>query len=248
MSKAQPSTEQQSDFVLKHRIAGAAFLLFFGALFLPWVLGPPSAAVKTEVVESVLDEEQVSSAQIEEELLTALENQQAPEPEQVYISKITPLDAVPESAAEDTEAVEEKSSADRQPPATEPDRQIADSGSKSKPEPETAVVPAVKAPPTDSSTQKQAEVAPVKKTKPSVDVGWVVQVGIYTNSKGVAKVLQDLRAKGFAPTTTVVDTNRGAGTGTRIWLGPFAQRVDAAKTKTRLTEKTGEAGFIRAYP
>ena len=39
-----PTDIDDNDFVLKHRIAGAAFLLFFGALVLPWLLGPPSEA------------------------------------------------------------------------------------------------------------------------------------------------------------------------------------------------------------
>ena len=30
------------DFVLKHRVVGAGFLLLFGALILPWMLGSPS--------------------------------------------------------------------------------------------------------------------------------------------------------------------------------------------------------------
>ena len=84
--------------------------------------------------------------------------------------------------------------------------------------------------------------------QPTVELGWVVQVGVFTDKNGADKVVKDLQSKGFTPSITVVDTNRGKGTGTRVWLGPFAQRVDAAKTKTRLTEKTGEPGFIRAFP
>ena len=84
--------------------------------------------------------------------------------------------------------------------------------------------------------------------QPIVELGWVVQVGVFTDKNGADKVVKDLQSKGFTPSITVVDTNRGKGTGTRVWLGPFAQRVDAAKTKTRLTEKTGEPGFIRAFP
>jgi cell division septation protein DedD len=82
----------------------------------------------------------------------------------------------------------------------------------------------------------------------SVEVGWVVQVGVFTDKKGAARVVQDLQSKGFKPSTSIVDTNQGKATGARIWLGPYSQRIDAAKAKTELTNRTGEAGFIRAYP
>ena len=48
---------QEAEFILKHRVAGAAFLLFFGALFLPWLLGPPSVAGNlAEAIKSALRE------------------------------------------------------------------------------------------------------------------------------------------------------------------------------------------------
>ena len=81
-----------------------------------------------------------------------------------------------------------------------------------------------------------------------IERGWAVQVGVFTDSNGAKRVVEDLRAKGFAPKTTIVDTNKGKATGTRVWLGPYESRVSAAKAKANLTEKTGESGFIRAYP
>ena len=95
----------------------------------------------------------------------------------------------------------------------------------------------------------QTAVAPAQvRSVDKVDVGWVVQVGVFTDKKGAAKVVEDLKLKGFIPSTTIVDTNLGKETGTRVWLGPFAQRVDAAKSITSLKEKTGSDAFIRAYP
>ncbi|MBT8115466.1 MAG: SPOR domain-containing protein, partial [Arenicella sp.] len=216
------------------------FLLFFGALFVPWLLGPPSVAVKTET-EGLLDvQAETSSIEIENDLLEVLQNEQQVEADEepVYISKITPLNTSPSSAAEESDGgqqtrngasgepasvVENPSvAAVRSPLPAAARAEVASPDSKSEPEPEDAAA--------------------------DIDVGWAVQVGIYTNPVGVSKVLADLRAKGFKPSTTVVDTNQGKATGTRVWLGPYAQRVDAAKAKALLTEKTGEAGFIRIYP
>ena len=81
----------ENDFVLKHRIAGAAFLLFFGALVLPWLLGAPSDAKKTQTpqpVEQTATQEYVPE-DLESEVLAQLQ-EEVETPEKVYISKVTP--------------------------------------------------------------------------------------------------------------------------------------------------------------
>lgn len=236
MPKPAIDTKNDIDFVLKHRIVGAAFLLFFGALFVPWILGPPSVAVKVKPDAIQVAGEQISSSEIEDELLEALQDEQADDEEQVYVSKITPLDVPtqPDSAKPTAAENAKQSSTERTAERTSLPQVVETQAQK---------IPQVVA----SPAQSQSESNPPS-VKDKVDVGWAVQVGIYTSTVGVNKVVADLRVKGFQPATTVVDTNQGKGTGTRVWLGPFAQRVDAAKAKAMLTEKTGEAGFIRIYP
>ena len=247
MPKPAPNTADQADFVLKHRITGAAFLLFFGALFLPWLLGPPSEALKAEEPPQPAGLLELSSSEIENELLAALESEDEDVPEQVYISKITPLDEAPSEAAkpENLQATSDKKNVENiQPTKTN----VVESKKQQKPEfnqpninskaVKTPVKPAVVA---ESPGNKELE--PKK-----VEFGWVVQVGVFEKSEGVAKELSDLRAQGFSPSTSEMETNQKSGKATRIWLGPFSRRVDAAKTKTQLTEKTGKAGYIRAYP
>lgn len=268
ISSASLEHSEQTDFVLKHRVAGAAFLLVFGALFLPWLLGAPDAATVAEQappgpVETVASNDKV----VDDELLLAIAGEGSATQEQVYISKITPLDASRESA----------SSAQGSPPAnsvannTKPDSKPADKPAtqlvdkpagepvvKAETLPQAAKTAAPKevaeqaaaAPPQTERAEQQAanKVAQPPSSETDVDVGWVVQVGVFTDKKGASRVVEDLKSKGFSPSTTIVDTNRGKATGTRIWLGPFAQRVDAAKAKSSLTAKTGEAGFIRSFP
>jgi len=295
----QAAATKEADFVLKHRITGAAVLLFFGALVLPWLLGPPSEAKKTPTALLVEDQDsELSSTEIEEELLANLSEAELIEPEQVYISKITPLDAVrveeelrraeqrakepeketailavAEVAPADKSAVVKKNADDNQPAqstekksavvkkkvdstvvSTKERTKKSDAKSSSK----SAAIASEDKTGDNKSTkvtasredQLAAALAAESGSKPAskIDVGWVVQVGVFTDKNGAEKVVKDLSSKGFTPSTSTVDTNRGKGTGTRVWLGPFAQRVDAAKTKTRLTERTGEPGFIRAYP
>jgi len=226
-------SDTDREFVLKHRIVGAAFLLFFGALFLPWLLGAPSQATKVSSTNVKASDSSLSSTDIENELLEAIENEQIIDAEKVYISKITPLDA--KRAAEQAES-------EKQQPVSEGEKSAA---------PVKAPPNVLKNPASESSSTNSPSgttTAAVVPKDPPVEVGWIVQVGLFENKKGAARVISDLKKKGFKPRTTVVDTNRGKATGTRVWLGPYAQRVDAAKTKNRLSEKTGVAGFIRAYP
>ncbi|MFT5138276.1 MAG: cell division septation protein DedD [Arenicella sp.] len=269
-SKASTQTGEV-DFVLKHRIVGAGFLLFFGALVLPWLLGPPSEAFKLSNGLSS-DAKQIRSVVDKTGQLAVEQINPAPEQDQIYISKITPLDggadakssspanepsknlpARDKSASIDTpkdsqatqRKTDNKTSSSEKP--KESSTKSADGSSKSadgsSESAEDSLKPSVVK--RDPVSAKAASPAP---SMPKVDVGWVVQVGVFTDKRGAAKVVDDLRGKGFTPSTSIVDTNRGKATGTRIWLGPYAQRVEAAKAKSQLTSKTGEAGFIRAYP
>ena len=241
-----PDDQESSDFVLKHRIVGAAFLLFFGAMLLPWLLGAPSKANKIldrPAIEISSEENQQSLAK---DLQTAIAAEQVPEQEQVYVSKITPLDS--NLNRTDTEIGDDNSGTAKVGKAvieSKPEQKISaekDNSENSTTRSSTTVANNK----LQSGSSSESGPDPSQTTK--VDVGWVVQVGVFTDKLGAARVVQDLKGKGFKPSTSVVDTNRGKASGTRIWLGPFLQRVEAAKAKTQLTAKTGEAGFIRAYP
>jgi cell division septation protein DedD len=247
------------DFVLKHRIVGAGTLLFFGALVLPWLLGPPTEAVKLSNVLST-HAEQISGVIEQSDQQTVEQKKSIQEQEQIYISKITPLDgdiaaqtgnsansAVKILSASDTMAGKSKSN------DSQTTLQKAENSQGSSDQLKEGSLKSAEGSSKPSAVSKSAGSGIVKDASPvaaapKVDVGWAVQVGVFTDKRGAAKVVDDLRGKGFNPSTSIVDTNRGKATATRIWLGPYAQRVDAAKAKSLLTNKTGEAGFIRAYP
>lgn len=270
MPSNPPSKEStqsgEVNFVLKHRIVGAGTLLFFGALVLPWLLGPPTEAAKSSYGLST-HAEQISGV-IEQSDQQAIEQKNSiPEEEQIYISKITPLDgdidaqssnssnsAVKSPPVSDKIAGKNKSS-DSQATLQKVQNKLGSSGelkggSLNLAEGSSSLAEGSSKPPVATKGAGSGivkDASPVA-AAPKVDVGWVVQIGVFTDKRGAAKVVGDLRDKGFNPSTSIVDTNRGKATGTRVWLGPYAQRVDAAKAKSLLTNKTGEAGFIRAYP
>ena len=204
--------------------------------------------------------EQANSDSIENELLNSLDDELELRQETVYISKITPADGKKDRF---------RSGAGKQV-TDNPKKQSLNNEAEKKPDAVSSTTPEDKVPvdqeisesvvaslnegkqsaATGSSATGSASTTIIepKEVPEKVDVGWVVQVGVFTDRNGASKVVEDLQSKGFKPSITIVDTNRGKATGSRVWLGPFAQRVDAAKAKTRLTERTGEPGFIRAYP
>lgn len=254
---AKKKTKQQSDtneFVLKHRIAGAGVLLFLGALVVPWLLGAPQSAKSNDEIATTNGV--VASNNKKQSLEQAIAEELAPESnqnEQVYISKITPLDGLAEAEKKanfpNDAAVQKKEST-----ATKEVEQVKDKSVTKKAQPakkQTEKKPVKKEVASNTNLElKPKNVAKANKASQnsSIKVGWAVQVGVFTDQRGAESVINALTKQGFAPQTTTVDTNKGANTGTRVWLGPFAQRVEAAKAKTRLKDKTGEAGFIRKYP
>lgn len=254
MAKKQSTKKpkQADEFVLKHRIAGAGVLLFIGALLVPWLLGAPQTAQSEGVSSTSLHSQDNNVKQ--DDLEKAIAEELAPEDnseEEVYVSKITPLDGLadaekktnfpndPVAESQPVKNSETKTKPAEKKPVVKKD-QVATNVKQSKNSTKKVDTAKPKA-----KTQQVAKADTPKQAKP-IKVGWAVQVGVFTDKRGAQTVIDALKKQGFSPETTTVDTNKGKAT--RVWLGPFAQRVQAAKVKTKLKNKTGEAGFIREYP
>ena len=292
MSKKQTiETEQTAEFDLKHRVTGAAVLLFLGALVFPWLLGPPSQASKLEVSKETLITSEVEAANIitstgDSGVTTAAKEVE----ETVYISRITPLDAKGNSgliqaaneaarsalkskAEQDTEnvlgGVVDGANSSIESASTDAKKAnvISDTDAKDN----EIAVPAPVAVKPNTAEQEQtrretelqaalvAEVESQKAQEPivakppvskpsAVDVGWVVQVGLFTEKSRAIALISELKSQGLNASSSVVDTNRGKNTGTRVWLGPFTKRASAIKEQEQLKSKAGKDGFIRVYP
>ena len=268
-----PTTDKTSEpeqFNLKHRVTGAAVLIFFGALVLPWLLGPPSEAKKVSTEEVVSD---TSSKPIrstfEDEVLAQLQEQSGTnssyeEPEEtVYISKITPFngrsiasDPEPISDTNEISKVEESSAppeqstqnSELQDLSVKKESESAESLSAKAPDPSKnkATPQEINSPRKDSENQTATKTKSIE-TK-QIDVGWIVQVELLTDKKGAERLVKKLESNGFKPKTTIVDTNKGKATGTRIWVGPFENRSAANSKNQQLESKMGKRGFIRVYP
>lgn len=152
----------------------------------------------------------------------------------VFVSKITPIGGA-------TPVIE------RSPTPT--------ARSPGGPAPRTAPPPQVPArkpaspatpPAGERATEPAKKPKAVAEAKPVPDRGWVVQVGTFGNPDNVKRVIKDLRAQGLTPSSTPVRTKGGPAT--RIWVGPYAQRVDAARVRARIQQSLGTKGLITSYP
>ena len=266
MSKEQSKEAQtQVSFNLKHRLAGAAVLIFFGVLVLPWMLGPPNSSVSGQDALAARDSEldkavEAEVAQLEGDFLVQDDIE-----ETVYISKITPLDAQNASASKPV---------DPKPVAAEPKSEVSEpevikdkSEEESNSNKELSKVDASEKSVEDVNKEDQVAIksvdsseaqpsAPVAQreivpdvSSPLIEVGWVVQVGLFSTTgfeERAEKLVAELIKDGFKADSTVVDTNKGRGM--RVWLGPFSKRVQASNEVERLKGVTGKSGFVRVYP
>ncbi|GHA00754.1 hypothetical protein GCM10008090_07200 [Arenicella chitinivorans] len=274
MSKSTTTPEEKGlEFNLKHRVTGAAVLLFFGALVIPWLLGPPSAASKAGVDEMVDEEATLASAKEIERVLLGPDAQTAEVPEEtVYISKITPLDGTSQTQEDEAATTKQVDSKAEKVAELNDDASSSSSEAVTKKTPEVAKQAttktetkptqkpvddakqvAVKQGQTEQKAREKALLAALEaesktEANKNLTVGWIVQVGLFVEKSGAQAQVNALKEKGFSAHTTVVDTNRGPKTGTRVWIGPFEKRTDAESHNQQLRAKMGKAGFIRVYP
>ena len=104
-----------------------------------------------------------------------------------------------------------------------------------------------------SQGTKKATPKPKPKPKPKPvpaagtgEPGWVVRIGTFAKQGNVDRVVKRLQQAGFDPSTTGIKTQQSSVT--RVWIGPYAKRVEAARMRTRVQQVTGSAGYIAAYP
>ena len=151
----------------------------------------------------------------------------------VFVSKITPIGgATPKPLAKEPQSDQDEpveSKAPEPQPATSAELQV--SKVETQPEPKQ---------------KSQATPEPKQEKKANAEPGWVVRVGTFAKADNTKRVMERLRQAGFDPSTTKVKTDKGSVT--RVWIGPYAQRVEAARMRNRVKQVTGGDAFIAAYP
>lgn len=87
---------------------------------------------------------------------------------------------------------------------------------------------------------------PATEGSDAIAKGWVVRIGSFAEKANAEQIVTLLRDNGLEPRTSVVQT--GIGSVTRVWVGPFSERVAAARQRAHIQDVTGEQGAIKAYP
>lgn len=235
-------------FELKHRILGAIILISTAVIVIPLILGNPQASAPRAYPE-------VSSSEGEDSVfvsrITPVGEQQqpavAPEPEGTPVLVNT---SRPQASAGRSEPPA-KPAANMMPlPEAEPAEEAAEQaepGTTKQAEPKPAVAearepkqqaqPEVRTDATDSATQAVAS---------ADERGWIVRIGTFSKLENAKRLASLLQQKGFEPVSRDVQTESGSVT--RVWVGPFTTRVEAARVQTRIQEAIGEEGLITAYP
>lgn len=228
-----PGRNRNESFVLKHRLTGAAVLIGFAVIVLPLLLGAPGDG-GSQVPGTPADSDTT-----------------------VFHSNITPIggatpnarlqsatqgdDSTAKAADVQTSTGKEQetrtASAEDTTPATKTATAKDDSSdAESKPDDKAG---------SRSGEKTQGSQASGTHAK-SVERGWIVQVGVFKNPDNVKKLVARLQGSGIDSSTTGVDTSEGRAT--RVWVGPFETRVEAARTQVRIKQHTGSEGLIVAYP
>ena len=231
------------EYELKHRLIGAAMLIFPAVLIIPLFLKEPAIEASVASVSSI-------------NLTPVIE-------EDSFISRIEPLlntddglTKIIKNGAGVKGKIEGKSEGKED--AVEP-AAVSQNSSEDEPELKTELQSVSQA---ASNEQQQQQVTTTDTQTPeenenngaasdqsvateasAVLVGeWTVRVGTFSKSANVDSISKLLNDSGLKAKYTEVETTLGKAT--RIWLGPYEKKETAEKVSTRLKKLIGEKGYV----
>ena len=227
-------SRDKKGFALRHRIVGALVLLVCAVVFLPLILRGPDSDQRTDATDHAPNPE----AQLPEG----------------FVSKVLPVPREFQDPAASAPTLDDidlivKTDMKASAPAA-PATQAAKPGETPA---AVAKVDTTKTGTPKAEVTKSGDPAP-KKPKPSTPVqpgstvtrGWVVQVGTYGKPENVKRMVEQLKGEGYSALTTPVKTDQGELT--RVWVGPYEQRVQAGRAQSEIERVVGAKGLIVAYP
>lgn len=238
------SVSDPPGFELKHRILGAIILVSVAVIAIPMILGDPKASAPAPYPEAQSNTGEESG---------------------VFVSKITPIadDLEPAAATPATQKPQADPSPDpqtlralvKESEATSESAELPQETSDPQPADVSTTAAAAPQPPQpkeqDSKIEQKAsaEATPAAETQTVASVdkrGWIVRIGTFSKRDNAKQISALLQQKGFEPVSGQVETENGPAT--RVWVGPFSARVEAARVQARIEDATGEKGLITAYP
>lgn len=246
VKKVSNESEVNYDVSLKHRLVGAAILILFAVIVLPWMLGSYSVDDNDEKVinpneETLVLIENDISTDIEDKESTAVEIAQVEQEVKVFVSRVQEMEKG---------SVKDNSNLSL-------DEMIAKSDGADVKVPSIPVVAVEKKTQNKKITEKKAKptikvaTKPVVKEKPQpvkpvIENGYIVSVGVFGNAANVEKLVKDLKSKKFSPSVRQEKFNKK--TVSRIYMGPFSTRAKAGQIKLKLYEKENIPSLIKEFP
>ena len=227
----------------RHRLTGAVVLILLAIILLPMLLSKEQEVQTPEtdpvVMEITKEGKKVFVSRITSpsatNLTTAADGQKAagkPESEQGEVADSS-LAEKPENSKED---VKESSALFKPMSSMTTKTTPAEVKPADKNTTKTAAIkPPAKAPSSTQSTSTKAAAA-------VASGGWILQVGVFSQSANANNKAADLKKKGFDAKTSAVKTSKGVVT--KVWLGPFKDRKSAETMQDRLQHKTRQRGIV----
>tara|TARA_B100000029_G_scaffold331570_1_gene323844 strand:- start:1273 stop:1896 length:624 start_codon:yes stop_codon:yes gene_type:complete len=83
-------------------------------------------------------------------------------------------------------------------------------------------------------------------TRNTIVTGWIAQVGIFSQSDNVSRVVKDLRNDDMYPKLKVIETNGSKAT--MIWIGPYITKDEARREGNKAMLLTDSPPVIRLWP
>lgn len=212
------------DYDPRQRLTGAVVLILLAIVLLPMLLNKNPAPQEAEKADAVVMEV-------------------TKEGKKVFVSRISSI------SEKDVAAVQQQQKNGPEEKKSDPKDKSKQSSALFKPMSTTPISPVTAEKSKDQTTAKKSTTTqPVKKqpaTKKTAAVpvdGWIVQVGVFSQSANASKKVAELKKKGFSASSGKVKSPKG--TVTKVWIGPFKDRKSAEKMQDRLHHKTRQRGIV----
>lgn len=210
----------------KHRILGAVIVVSLAVILVPIILDrhePPNELKNPSATtgEAKPGETRVVVTPVAELGATPARpaNQPVANPAPPVVAAKPVADPVPAAAKPAAEPIPAKPAESTEPVAEEPAKKTATKAA------------------TKTDTKKKTE---------KLKKGWVVQVGVYSNTENAKRMvakLKDLGVKVKSETITLSGSKA-----TRLRVGPYADRATAEKQQARIQKDIGEKVSVVAWP
>ena len=217
----------------RRRLVGAIALALLAAVVLPMMMDEEPHPSIEDIQVSIPDRDKAVAAR------RASAPESASAPVAVAVPEDDEVVAAEKPAPEKVPAAPDKPASAAAPakPATQPAPATPPAAATPPRPPAPAATPEPRRPSADEEARLRALIE--GKASPARGDNYVLQIGAFSDAGKAAKLVDDLRARGFSAYT------ERAGNVTRVRVGPVAGRAEADATAARL-KSAGHAAVLQA--